>query len=372
MTCFVLFCILSMLAYTLLIFYFLSGFKSEKLTLTNDLSTTISVIIPVRNEELNIVNLLNSISKQEYNQSFFEVIIVNDHSEDATEERVLEYLASGKIKDIQLLQLTETSGKKKALELGIKHAKGELIVTVDADCLVSPKWLWVYAQHFKRSSSPMMAGPVLISGEEGVLASIQQLDYLAMQVCGLGSLSNGNVLLCSGANLAFSRAAFMKVNGYEGNEHLASGDDTFLMIKINEQIGPPVSIIDERAAVTCLPLKTVKEVIQQRARWGGKVSSYNSLFIKSIALLVMTVNALFIISLLLLMFGSFSPFLIVVPGKLFVDFLVLKKGLNFFQIDKPSALAATLIFYPFFLVFLGLASFRGNYNWKGRSFIAGL
>ncbi len=110
---------------------------------TQSPQTTISVINPARNEEENIGNLLTALQEQTYNKSLFEVIVVDDHSVDKTAVIVQQFPS------VRLLQLKEdniNSYKKKAIEMGIAIATGELIVTTDADCVPTKEWLQIIAQ----------------------------------------------------------------------------------------------------------------------------------------------------------------------------------------------------------------------------------
>ena len=135
--------------YGLLIIYFWLAWKSIPDYVPSVLSpkTKISIIIPARNEEDNIRQLLQALQEQTYPASFFEVIVVDDHSTDGTAGVVQQFPA---IKLIHLKDDNINSYKKKAIETGIAAATGELIVTTDADCLPSPGWLQIIAGFQRR------------------------------------------------------------------------------------------------------------------------------------------------------------------------------------------------------------------------------
>ena len=109
------------------------------------MEVSLSVIIPARNEANNIENLLLDLQKQQY--SDFEVIVVDDHSEDNTLEVVERFIQSNPW--CRLLSNLH-SGKKAALTLGIESAKGSIIVTTDADCRISSGWLSALKRYFGR------------------------------------------------------------------------------------------------------------------------------------------------------------------------------------------------------------------------------
>ncbi|HEY4789172.1 MAG TPA: glycosyltransferase, partial [Bacteroidales bacterium] len=97
-----------------------------------------SIIVPVRDEEENIKLLLDDLTSQNYPLEQFEIILVDDHSSDNSVQLAKEYPASNL--KIQTLP-TDSNGKKAALRLGIQEAKGELIITTDADCRRGSGWL---------------------------------------------------------------------------------------------------------------------------------------------------------------------------------------------------------------------------------------
>ena len=134
--------------------------------------TKISVLIPARNEAENIENCINSILNQTYPKALFEVIILDDFSEDKTPELVNNYAKNG-FTNIQLLQLANfispneiQSFKKKAIEIGISQATGELIMTTDADCIVQPDWLMLVASIYQEKQPKFIAAPVNFHNEQ--------------------------------------------------------------------------------------------------------------------------------------------------------------------------------------------------------------
>ncbi|MEI9943927.1 MAG: glycosyltransferase [Chitinophagaceae bacterium] len=120
-------------SYSLLIIYYWQSWKSIPNFIPGNgrSSIKISVIIPARNEEENIGKLLNALNEQTYPKESFEIIVVDDHSEDGTTNIVSTF---PRVKLISLKDDNINSYKKKAIETGIAAATGELIVTTDADC----------------------------------------------------------------------------------------------------------------------------------------------------------------------------------------------------------------------------------------------
>ncbi|MGB4884650.1 MAG: glycosyltransferase, partial [Ferruginibacter sp.] len=142
----------------------------------------ISIIIPARNEEKNIGPLLLSIQQQTIATEKFEVIIVDDFSTDRT-AAIVQQFAFAKL--IQLKNVVGTqhinSYKKKAIETGIAHCNGELIVTTDADCSVPKKWLETIAAFYLQHKPEFIVMPVAINHNNRFIEIFQALDFMGMQ-----------------------------------------------------------------------------------------------------------------------------------------------------------------------------------------------
>jgi cellulose synthase/poly-beta-1,6-N-acetylglucosamine synthase-like glycosyltransferase len=101
----------------------------------------VSIIIPARNEEHRILRCLESLKALDYPSDRLEIIIVNDRSTDRTAHVVASHI--GDIPSLRLLTVTEPGsgnlrGKAGALDVGIRHAHGDIILLTDADCAVHP------------------------------------------------------------------------------------------------------------------------------------------------------------------------------------------------------------------------------------------
>src|SRR5690606_14347338 len=110
-------------------------------------STFVSVIIAARNEADKIAKTINDVLAQTYPKNIFELIIIDDHSTDSTAEIVKSY------NGVKLIQLNEdkalNSYKKMAIQTAIGQAKGDLIITTDADCRMGAKWLAAIVDYYE-------------------------------------------------------------------------------------------------------------------------------------------------------------------------------------------------------------------------------
>ena len=133
--------------------------------------TFISVLIPARNEEDNIQRCLDSITQGTYPSSLFEVIVIDDHSDDMTPQYVSQY-GQTNVHLIELknfIKLGENQPfKKRAIEAAISQAKGNLIVTTDADCIAPKEWLSLFAEFYETQGKRFIAAPVNFYDEKSL------------------------------------------------------------------------------------------------------------------------------------------------------------------------------------------------------------
>lgn len=255
----------------------------------------VSLIIPLRNEEHNVKGLLQCISIQDYPQSNMEVILVDDHSTDATWPLLQN--ATMDQPSLSCLQLPyHLSGKKKAIEAGIHAAKGELIVTTDGDCIFPPSWINAIADFYRSTNAKLIAGPVRMKPANSFLGTFQALDFLTLQGITGASVYKKFHPMCNGANLAYTRQAFNEVNGFEGIDDIPSGDDMLLMHKIFSRYPKSVYYLKNKSAIVETQSEpSFRHFLNQRIRWASKAVHYNDKKIFYVLLLAYLVNIGFMI-----------------------------------------------------------------------------
>lgn len=332
-----------------------------------------SVIIPVRNESGNILNLLGDLNAQTLESEKFEVVIVDDDSSDGTYELIKRHQFDFKF-SLTLLKLEVESNfkgsfKKKALTLGVLNSNGNYIVTTDGDCRVTEKWLSSLNNFLNRSYAECVTGPVTFK-EGSLFQNMQTLEFAFLIATGAASLNIKFPNMCNGANLAFSKKAFFEVNGYEGNAHIPSGDDEFLMHKIYKRFPQKVRFLkDNEFTVLTIAKETIQSLFFQRRRWAGKWSMYSDKKISLFAAFYFVYNLIFIISLIMVILDAFplGIFFTLVFSKIILNFIFLKTTLNFLKkkLFIPIFILTEMI-YPFYIAILGIASNFGHYEWKGR------
>ncbi|MDQ6755301.1 MAG: glycosyltransferase [Bacteroidota bacterium] len=368
--------IILFLIYSCLIIYYRQSWlqmpiDNGELTIDNG-QTFVSIIISARNEEENIGACLKSIVNQSYSQHLFEVIVVDDFSTDTTTEIVKSFTD----KNVALIFLKDhivekiNSYKKKAIEIAILKAKGKLIVTTDADCIVPKEWLQTIVSFYEKHNPVFIAAPVAYYGENNFLKIFQSLDFMTLQGITGASVYKKFHSMCNGANLAYEKEVFYEVGGFAGIDNIASGDDMLLMHKMSEHYPDKVMFLkSQRAIVNTAPATSLKEFINQRIRWASKSDKYADKNITSVLLLVYFFNAWIVF------LGIYSFFyhsmLLGFTGILFfktiVELFFIYPVAKFFNKEKllwwfPPAQP----FHILYIIIAGWLGKFGSYKWKER------
>lgn len=339
-----------------------------------------TIIIPARNESKHIERCVRSIYQNRFPLQFFEVIVVDDFSEDATADLVRNL--QNEYPSLRLLQLQDypeirvgQAYKKKAIALAISQSKGNWIVTTDADCEVPANWLSLLGAYIQRHHPVMVAAPVMFYDGKGILSVFQQLDFLSLQGITAASVSAGFHSMCNGANLAYRKDVFEQVGGFSGHEHLATGDDMLLMHEVKKIYPKRVGYVFSREAMVLTePATSWHAFLQQRIRWASKADSYREKKIFGVLLIVWLLNALLTLGLVLVLFQQLSwvSWLVLMLIKTIAELLFLTPVARFFQAE------ALLSYFPFMqplhIVYTTVAGWLGKwgtYQWKSRTIRTG-
>lgn len=363
--------------YILLMISLIYGFYQlkEYETCNEKAETGFSVIIPFRNEAENLPQLLDSIQQLNYPKDQFEVLFVDDDSEDDSVQRIKTHLNDTEIHyRILKNQRSSNSPKKDAIRTAIQQSKFEWILTTDADCVVPNQWLSTYDSFIYEQHSEMVAGPVsYASVDYSFVEHFQISEFLSLQGATLGGFGIGKPFLCNGANLAYKKDSFIALNGFEGNDQIASGDDVFLFEKFVETYPNKVHFLKSTSAlVTTFPLKTWTEVIQQKTRWAAKSSSYHLWFTKLVGLMVVLMNLSIILSFFLFLWDgqNFLTFMMVCILKVGADDHLITITSHYYRGKKKRVrdVGFSSILYPFFSTYIACRLVFVKYTWKGRKF----
>jgi glycosyltransferase involved in cell wall biosynthesis len=309
---------------------------------TKSTGQPVSIIICARNEAENLNNFLPSILEQDYRD--YEVIVVNDCSEDNSYEILGKYLV--KYPHLKISTVNKdpkfTHNKKFAQFIGIKAAKNEVLLFTDADCQPeSNKWLEGMTAHFDEKTT-FVLGYGGYRREKGLLNSYIRYDCLTIAMQYLGMAIRGIPYMGVGRNLAYRRSVFFQNKGFGSHNHLISGDDDLLVNTIGTGKNTCVELRNE-THTRSIPCSKAGEWIKQKRRHLTTAPYYK--FRDKILLITepLTRTLFYTAFIVLLSFIFFWPFVLAVFGlrlitQIIVYTLVQKK------LNEPGLLGFSLLF----------------------------
>lgn len=326
-------------------------------------NVNISVIIPFRNEAQNIARLLQCLKEQTYQH--FEVILVDDHSQDRSLD-VIERFTSDRLKVLE----NAGTGKKRAITNGVAAAEGEIIVTTDADCTPQKEWLEVLSRYFRESDVNMVFGGVRIESDGSFFSSLQAVEFSSLIGSGAAMAAFRHPIMCNGANLAYRKKVFEEVGGYEGNFGVASGDDEFLMRKIQTRFSGTIRFIgDVKAVVDTRPSSSLSNFISQRLRWAAKWKHNSSLLAKGTAVFMFLVQLCWIAGITMLAMNGSAFLFSLVLTKVILEWIFLRSVSRRLSAQWSStAFVVWQLLYPVYAIGIAVASNWSSYSWKGRQY----
>ncbi len=367
--------LLFLLVYVVTIGHLIAGFNQIKTYHPTECQpkTFFAIVVPFRNESNNLPALLDSIKHLNYPIDLFEIILVDDFSEDDSVRTVYNWRMENGIFKTTLLENIRLSNspKKDAISRAIPIIKNEWVVTTDADCTVPEHWLATLDEYIQNHDVAMLAGAVVYDTNKSFLHHFQQLDLTSLQGATIGSFGMQLGFMCNGANFCYTKSLFQELQGFVGNNKLASGDDVFLLQKAVQKYPQKVQYLKAKAAIVkTQPMDSWSGLLSQRVRWASKTASYTSVFGKDLALIVFAGN-LAIVLCWLLVLSSYLPcrnFLVLLAFKFITDYILLYKTNRFMMKKRMRYLLLGSLVYPFFCILVAVVSLFGKYEWKGRKF----
>lgn len=328
----------------------------------------VSLLIAARNEGPNIQKLLQSLYNQSYSKEKFEVIIIDDHSDDDTSDVIKRFIDAHTEMRLKLLQ-AEGRGKKQAISQALHCAENEIVMVTDADCELPERWIESMIGYFVGKDLKMLLGPVLLSPSRTLFEKLQVLEHLSLIASTAGSAAIGMPVMCNGANMMYDRKAALEVEKYRTDMKIASGDDMFLMEQFLKHYGSQsVSfLLDNQAIVKTATMPNLKAFFRQRTRWTSKTKAYTNWKIIATALIVLMFNLsivfFFVAGFFMKVFWVF--YVLYVIMKTLIDFPILKRITTFMQQRNLLWWMFPLEFiYPFYVVFTAFAGMFAKVRWK--------
>jgi cellulose synthase/poly-beta-1,6-N-acetylglucosamine synthase-like glycosyltransferase len=296
--------------------------------------------------------------------------MVNDHSDDNGLAFLLQKQNEVSIKLIVHNLPDNKQFKKSAIEEGVSIAKGNLIVTSDADTSRQNSYLSGIASFYEKKKPAMMILPVMLEPGNTFFERFQVLEFLSLQWITFSFAGNSNAILCNGANLAFEKELFERSGGFKNTPSVVSGDDFFLLMKLRKEKKNTISVLlSKDVVVKTKAISEPKGFVQQRIRWAGKTKHAKNISIYLTGIL----NVLLSFYLLLLPFIEYQfstfPFISVLFWliKISGDLLMLRKAGRFFDIKiNLMDFLISILYYPIYICSIFILSLIIKPKWKGR------
>ncbi len=371
MTYLLLFTLIFLVLYSIQILLFIYGFLNIKAFKTNNELLNLkdkkylTIIIPFKNEETKLKQLISNIKKQSLNSKYFEVLLINDNSTDNSYKILNKEIKN--IDSFKLLNLSKSTGKKNAIKEGIKASNTNIIVTTDADCIHKKYWLETILKYYLKNKPKMIIAPVLMTGKS-FFQKLQKLEFLSLSAATAGATGIKHPIMCNGANLIYEKKVFLEfedaLNMYE-----ISGDDIFLMHNVKKKYTDGIHYLKSADVIVYTEAeKSIKHFFKQRLRWASKSKSYKDFDTIFSSILVFNVNILFIVLLFLSFFyyNYFITLFIFWSIKFSIDIvLLIIAGKYFRQFPNISYLFLVSLLYPFYIGVTAISSFFvKSFFWK--------
>lgn len=354
---------LSLYFIQLVIFTIGAGKKYHKIP--EDKFPSATVIVAARNEENNILDCLQSLDNLIYPNGKLEIIIINDNSTDST-GAIIESFIKDKPKFkcvIPSESIGSLKGKTNALANAIKISRGEIILTTDADCIVSPEWVKTHASYYQENIG--FVGGFTTQQDQNPFSGMQAIDFVYLLTVAAGAINLGKPLSCIGNNMSYRKSVYNEVGGYEGLSFSVTEDFNLLMaihdLKKNKIIYP----LDVGALVTSKACPDWKTLYWQKKRWGvGGMKS------DLIGYSVMAWGYIVHGAMLLLPFFFSMTGLYLSIFKICVDYFFVKPV--FYKLNLRMKFSHFIAFEIYFIIYVLVLPFivllNRKVKWKGRTF----
>lgn len=326
---------------------------------------SISIVVAARDEEKRIMPCLQSLEKLDYPDDKLEIIFVDDHSSDNTAEVIGAYC--NKHQNWKVVCLDEKSlqlrGKKNALQNGISQAKGEIIFTTDADCIVPSNWLKIMSGYFKPGVTMVLGYSPLIYSKNFYFRLLQ-FDNLFSAIASAATAKLGYPFTSVGRNMAYRRDAYENVGGFLSLKKFRSGDDIHLTgrFRYNNDGFIDFCAEEETFVKTHIP-STDLEVFQQQIRKNSKTFQLSGWSIA--VMLTILLYYFLLIAIPIILPSWLTMWFILLALKFLMEFISLKKAAKIFKQNNLIPIIPLMqIVYPFYIIIFSIIGTFQFYHWK--------
>lgn len=247
--------------FSFLIFVFftviLSFFKKEELS---DYEPNVSIVIPCYNEENNIAKCIDNIESLDYPKEKIELIVVDDGSKDNTLAILKGY--QSKVDNLSVIP-GKHEGKSASLNLGVKKAKYEIVMTVDADTYLEKDSLKKLVKPFNNEKIGATNGSCIVHNTDSIIAIFQRIEYHYNNLIRRGfSVLFKNGIWFFGAFACYRKDVLKKI-GYFKKDTMTEDMDTAMEIY---SAGYRTVNVYDALGYTVVP-SSIISFYRQRSRW---------------------------------------------------------------------------------------------------------
>ncbi len=335
---------------------------------------SISVLVIVRNEREHIISFLEEVLAIDYPREKFELIIIDDHSDDETFDLASDFIKSEGTGSFYIYKSPpEIASKKDSFLFGIEKANNGLIFKTDADCKIPKRILHQYSSYFNSPDVVMCCGFVFYEKHKGLLPQVFRIEHISLQSTTAGFFGIKHPIIASGANIGF-RTEWAKQLMYHNHDTLRknflSGDDMFLLHAAKKSHREQIQfVLSSENNVLTKPPANMAAFFAQRARWSSKTRAVKDPLTFWTALIVFSYAVLLIMFLLLgFRFHELWVFALLLAGiKVFADYFALFPVFHFLKERFPVFIVFFMqLFYPIYIIVAALLGILGLYQWKNR------
>lgn len=335
------------LMYYLFIFSRLAFYKGIKNENHEESKVPVSVIICAKNERDNLLQFLPDFLNQDYPN--FEVIVVNDHSVDDTEDVLKAFTMQ--FKNLKIVTVPDNDrfygSKKFALTLGIKAAQYDHVLLTDADCKpASNRWITLMSAYAQEKQ--IILGFGAYEKQRGPLNKLIRFDTFFTAVQYLSFSLSKIPYMGVGRNLAYHKGLFFKNKGFSSHQHILSGDDDLFINEVANKKNTQV-VVDPESHTISVPKQSFKLWVRQKRRHFTTGKYYR--FGHQLMLSIYPISLLLFIILFLVLVVNLHPIHLIV-GVLVIRYLI--QMLIFNLIGKKLASNDLWYLSPIFELFFML------------------
>jgi cellulose synthase/poly-beta-1,6-N-acetylglucosamine synthase-like glycosyltransferase len=353
--------------YCSMIIAFTAGWKIHHGEILPDQTETpsVSILVPCRNEEDNILPLASALESLDYPRNKLEVIWIDDHSTDQTSDLIAKISPAGSIHRLVSFSGPE-GGKKAALQAGMGSAKGEYILLTDADSRPGAGWVKSMIGFMQTTRADLAAGPVMLSPSNRWHEQVQKLEFMSLVASSAGAAGLNFPFMIQGPNICV-RAEDYRQSVKELDNRFLSGDDVFLLQSMKSRKKNIRFNLDRRAIVESKTASTLHSFLRQRQRWASKAKGYTDTAMVAVTLTVFIANLTVLASALLALAGLTSWLLPVAlfAAKSTADLILLIRAAAFFKSGNLLFwFLPVQILYPLYIVGTAIWAMAGQVRWK--------